>query len=159
MELTTARSPPIWMALKGGWINSWRQRLSMAMSPDGCVLSPVFEAVGLGAPVAGEHGWEGAVASCPACSSLADSWLATVWAECWTRWTLGLIQLGTSYVLIILCVCIFLHLSPSPCLFVLNFANNNNNNALFLTRLSTWIEAGNSKYKTQISDLKHCIHY
>ena len=38
----------------------------MATSPDGCVLSPVFEAVSLCAPVAGEHGWEGAVASCPA---------------------------------------------------------------------------------------------
>ena len=38
----------------------------MAMSPYGCVLPPGFEAVSLGAPVAGEHGWEGAVASCPA---------------------------------------------------------------------------------------------
>ena len=38
----------------------------MATSPDSCVLSPVFEAVSLQAPVAGEHGWEGAVAPCPA---------------------------------------------------------------------------------------------
>ena len=41
-------------------------RLSMAMSPDGWVLSPVFTAVSLCAPVAGEHGWDGAVAPCPA---------------------------------------------------------------------------------------------
>ena len=33
----------------------------MATSPDSCVLSPVFKAVSLCAPVAGEHGWEGAV--------------------------------------------------------------------------------------------------
>ena len=39
---------------------------TMATSPDGCVLSPVFEAVSLGAPAAGEHGWKGAVAPCPA---------------------------------------------------------------------------------------------
>ena len=45
-----------------------------ATSPDGGVLSPVS----LCAPVAGEHGWEGAVASCPACSSLAAGWLAYV---------------------------------------------------------------------------------
>ena len=38
----------------------------MATSPDSCVLSPVFKAVSLFAPVAGEHGWEGAVAPCPA---------------------------------------------------------------------------------------------
>ena len=38
----------------------------MATSPDGWVLSPVLEAVSLCAPVAGEHGWEGAVAPCPA---------------------------------------------------------------------------------------------
>ena len=50
----------------------------MATSPDGYVLSPVFEAVSLWEPVAGEHGWEGAVAPCPACSPLADGWLATV---------------------------------------------------------------------------------
>ena len=55
------------MALKGGWINSWRRsRLSMATSLDGCVLSPVSEEVSLCAPVAGEHGWVGAVAPCPA---------------------------------------------------------------------------------------------
>ena len=55
------------MALKGGWIDSWRRRrLSMATSPDGCVLSPGFDAVSLYAPVAGEHGLEGAVAPCPA---------------------------------------------------------------------------------------------
>ena len=34
----------------------------MATSPDGCVLSPVFKAVSLCAPVAGELGREGAVA-------------------------------------------------------------------------------------------------
>ena len=50
----------------------------MATSPDGCELSPVFEAVSLCAPVAGEHGWEGAVAPCPACGSLVNSWLAIV---------------------------------------------------------------------------------
>ena len=33
----------------------------MATSPDGCVLPPVSKAVSLSAPVAGEHGWEGAV--------------------------------------------------------------------------------------------------
>ena len=38
----------------------------MATSPDGCMLTPVFKAVSLGAPVAGEHGWEVAVAACPA---------------------------------------------------------------------------------------------
>ena len=38
----------------------------MATSPDGSVLSPVFEAVSLSTPVVGEHGWEGAVAPCPA---------------------------------------------------------------------------------------------
>ena len=38
----------------------------MATSPDGYVLPPVSEAVSLCAPVAGEHGWEGAVAPCPA---------------------------------------------------------------------------------------------
>ena len=50
---------------KRGWINSWR-RLAMATSPDGCVLSPLSEAVSLCTPVAGEHGWEGTVAPCPA---------------------------------------------------------------------------------------------
>ena len=40
--------------------------VSMATSPDGSVLPPVFEAVRLCAPLAGEHGWEGAVAPCPA---------------------------------------------------------------------------------------------
>ena len=50
----------------------------MAASPDGCVLFPVFEAVSLCAPVAGEHGWEGAaVAPCPACS-----WSTAVWPLC-----------------------------------------------------------------------------
>ena len=87
------------MALKGGWINSWRQRLSMATSPDGCLQSPVFKAVSLCAPVSGEHGWEDGVVPCPAFSSLTDGCLATVWTECWTRWTLGLIQHGTSYVI------------------------------------------------------------
>ena len=38
----------------------------MATSLDGCVLSPVFKEVSLCASVAGEHGWEGAVAPCPA---------------------------------------------------------------------------------------------
>ena len=38
----------------------------MAIGLDGCVLSPVFKAVNLHAAVAGEHGWEGAVAPCPA---------------------------------------------------------------------------------------------
>ena len=38
----------------------------MATSPDGWVLSPVFGAVTLCAPVAGEHRWEGAVAPYPA---------------------------------------------------------------------------------------------
>ena len=38
----------------------------MATSADGSVLSPVFEAVSLCAPDAGEHGWVGAVAPCPA---------------------------------------------------------------------------------------------
>ena len=72
----------------------------MSTSPDGYVLPPVFKAVGLCASVVGEHGWEGAVAPCPACSSLADGWLATVGTECWTRWTPGLIQhQGSSYVL------------------------------------------------------------
>ena len=37
----------------------------MATSPDGCVLSPVFEAVSLHVPVAGEHGWEGAALLVP----------------------------------------------------------------------------------------------
>ena len=37
----------------------------MATSPDGCVLSPLSEAVSLWAPVAGEHGWEGAVGPWP----------------------------------------------------------------------------------------------
>ena len=50
----------------------------MATSPDGCVLSSVFEAVSLCAPVAREHGREGAVAPCPACSCLANGWLAAV---------------------------------------------------------------------------------
>ena len=60
-----ALSPtPAWMALKGGWINSWKRRLSLATSPDSYVLPPVFETVSLCAPVAGEHGWEGAVAPC-----------------------------------------------------------------------------------------------
>ena len=52
----------------------------MAMSPGGCVLSPVFEAVSLCAPVAGEHGWEGGcycIRVLP-CWSLADGWLAPV---------------------------------------------------------------------------------
>ena len=34
-----------------------------AISPDGFVLTPVAEAVSLYTPVAGEHGWKGAVAS------------------------------------------------------------------------------------------------
>ena len=38
----------------------------MASSPDSLVLSPVSEAVSLYSPVTGEHGWEGAVAPCPA---------------------------------------------------------------------------------------------
>ena len=38
----------------------------MATSPDGYVLPPVSEAVSQDTPVAGEHGWEGAVAPCPA---------------------------------------------------------------------------------------------
>ena len=38
----------------------------MATSPDGCELPIVFEEVSLCAPVAGEHGWEGTVAPCPA---------------------------------------------------------------------------------------------
>ena len=64
------------MALKGGWINSWR-RLSMAMHPDSYALPPVPDVVNLYTSVAGVHGWEGAVAPCPACGSLVDSWLAT----------------------------------------------------------------------------------
>ena len=40
----------------------------MATSPDGGVLSPVFDGIRLCAPAAGEHGWEGAVAPCPALS-------------------------------------------------------------------------------------------
>ena len=50
----------------------------MATSPDGYVLPLVSEAVSLCAPVAGEHGWEGAVVLCPACGFLVTSWLATV---------------------------------------------------------------------------------
>ena len=50
----------------------------MASSPDGYGLLPVSEAVSLCTPVAGEYGWEGAVAPCPACGSLVDSWLTTV---------------------------------------------------------------------------------
>ena len=42
---------------------------------DGYVLPPVSEAVSLCAPVAGEDGWEGAVAPC---WSLVDGWLTTV---------------------------------------------------------------------------------
>ena len=34
----------------------------MATSPDGYVLPPVSEAVSPYVPVAGEHGWEGAIA-------------------------------------------------------------------------------------------------
>ena len=37
-----------------------------ATSPDGFVLSPVFEVVSLCAPVAGEHGWEDAFEPRPA---------------------------------------------------------------------------------------------
>ena len=47
---------------KGGWINSWRRRQSTSTSPDGYVLPPVSEAVSSCTPVAGEHGWQGAVA-------------------------------------------------------------------------------------------------
>ena len=50
----------------------------MATSPDGYVLPPVSEAVSLYTLVAGEHGWEGAVAPCPACGSLVNSCLATM---------------------------------------------------------------------------------
>ena len=47
-------------------LDKFLEAKAMAASPDGCVLSPVFEAICLGAPVAGEHGWDGAVAPCPA---------------------------------------------------------------------------------------------
>ena len=50
----------------------------MAMSPDSYLLSPVPEAVSLHAPVAEEHGREGAVAPCSACGSLVNSWSATM---------------------------------------------------------------------------------
>ena len=38
----------------------------MAMSLDGYMLPPVPKAASLCAPVAGEHGWESAVAPCSA---------------------------------------------------------------------------------------------
>ena len=72
----------------------------MAMSPDGCVLSPVFEADTCVHQLLGNMGGRVLLHHVLHCSSLADGWLATVWRECWTRWTLGLIQHGTSYVLI-----------------------------------------------------------
>ena len=50
----------------------------MATSPNGLVQPPVLEALSLYTLVAGEHGWEGAVAPCPACKSLVNNWLATV---------------------------------------------------------------------------------
>ena len=62
----------------GGLVGPFQLSCSMAASSDDCVLPPVFEAVSLCAPVAGERGWEGAVAPCPASWSLADDWLATV---------------------------------------------------------------------------------
>ena len=45
----------------------------MATSPYGLAHPPVTEAVSLYTLVAGEHGWERAVAPCPACMSLMDS--------------------------------------------------------------------------------------
>ena len=67
------------MALKVGWINSWRRRLSKATSPDGYVLPPLSEAVSLCTPFAGEHGQDGSVAlMTSACGFPLGSWLATV---------------------------------------------------------------------------------
>ena len=71
----------------------------MATSPDSHVLPPVSEAVSQCTPVAGEHGWKVLLHSCPACGFPVNSSLARVWKECWTRWALGLIQHGSSYVL------------------------------------------------------------
>ena len=65
----------------------------MATSPDGYVLPPVSETVSRYTPIAGEHGWEGAVA--PMSCLWVPGWQLLghgVNRECWTRWTLGLIQ-------------------------------------------------------------------
>ena len=51
----------------------------MATSPDGFVLPPVFEEVSLCAPVAGEHGWEGAVSFM---SCLVGPWPMAGWPLC-----------------------------------------------------------------------------
>ena len=51
---------------KSGVDKFLEEKAIRATGPDGCVLPPGFEAVSLCAPVAGEHGWEGAVALCPA---------------------------------------------------------------------------------------------
>ena len=51
-----------WMALKMDRTNPWRRKPSVATVSDAYMLTPVSEAVRLYTTVAGEHGWEGAVA-------------------------------------------------------------------------------------------------
>ena len=54
--------------------NQWYT--TQATSTDGYMLLPVSKAVHLRTLVAGEHGQEDAVVSCPAWGSLVNSWLA-----------------------------------------------------------------------------------